>query len=113
MEITEVRVFPAKKADEKLKAFATVTFDHCFVVRDLKVINGNKGLFIAMPSRKRNDGTYIDVAHPLDSKTRDYIERVVLDEYGKVAAGQAGGGGVEVAEQPVGQTAEEPSLGGL
>ena len=61
MQITEVRVFPAGKADEKLKAFATVTFDHCFVVRDLKVINGNKGLFIAMPSRKRSDGSYVDI----------------------------------------------------
>ena len=81
MQITEVRVYPVRKADDKLKAFATITFDSCFVIRDLKVINGNSGLFIAMPSRKRNDGTYSDVAHPLNSETRNYIEEVVLGEY--------------------------------
>jgi stage V sporulation protein G len=110
MQITEVRVFPAKKADEKLKAFATVTFDHCFVVRDLKVINGNKGLFIAMPSRKRADGTYVDVAHPLDTKTRDYIEQAVLSEYGRAAGeGSAEYVGMteDLAEQAAGQRAEE------
>jgi len=81
MKITEVRVYPVRKTDDKLKAFATITFDDCFVVRDLKVINGNEGYFIAMPSRKRNDGTYSDVAHPLNSETRNYIEEVVLGEY--------------------------------
>jgi stage V sporulation protein G len=111
MQITEVRVFPAKKADEKLKAFATVTFDHCFVVRDLKVINGNKGLFIAMPSRKRADGTYVDVAHPLDTKTRHYIEQAVLSEYGRTTAGEGSaeyaGMTENLAEQAAGQRAEE------
>jgi len=81
MKITEVRVYPVTRADDKLKAFATITFDDCFVVRDLKVIHGNTGYFIAMPSRKRNDGTYSDVAHPLNSETRNYIEDVVLGEY--------------------------------
>jgi stage V sporulation protein G len=84
MKITEVRVFPVKKADDKLKAFATITFDNCFVVRDLKVINGNSGLFIAMPSRKRNDGTYSDVAHPLNSEMRNHIEDFVLREYRQI-----------------------------
>lgn len=81
MEITEVHVYPVRKADEKLKAFATITFDNCFVVRDLKVIDGNNGLFVAMPSRRRSDGTYSDVAHPLNSDTRNHIEEVVLGEY--------------------------------
>ncbi len=79
MEITEVRVFPMN--EEKLKAYATVTFDDCFVVRDLKVIAGNSGLFVAMPSKKRKDGTFKDIAHPLNNDFRAKIEKAVLDAY--------------------------------
>lgn len=79
MEITEVRVFPVN--EEKLKAYATITFDRCFVVRDLKVIQGNNGLFVAMPSKKRKDGTFKDTAHPLNTETREMIESKVLEEY--------------------------------
>jgi stage V sporulation protein G len=79
MEITEVRVFPVN--EEKLKAYATITFDRCFVVRDLKVIQGNNGLFVAMPSKKRKDGTFKDTAHPLNTETREMIESKVLAEY--------------------------------
>jgi stage V sporulation protein G len=79
MEITEVRVFPV--SEEKLKAYATITFDRCFVVRDLKVIQGNNGLFVAMPSKKRKDGTFKDTAHPLNTETREMIEAEVLAEY--------------------------------
>jgi len=79
MEITEVRIFAVE--EERLKAYAAITFDHCFVVRDLKVINGNNGLFVAMPSKKRKDGTYRDTAHPLDNQTRQMIESKVLTEY--------------------------------
>ncbi|MDL1872524.1 septation protein SpoVG [Deltaproteobacteria bacterium PRO3] len=79
MEVTEVRVFPVN--EEKLKAYATVTFDDCFVVRDLKVIHGNSGLFVAMPSKKRKDGTFKDVAHPLNNEFRAKIETAVLDAY--------------------------------
>jgi stage V sporulation protein G len=81
MEITEVRVFPVN--EEKLKAYATITFDRCFVVRDLKVIQGNNGLFVAMPSKKRKDGTFKDTAHPLNTETREMIEAKVLAEYRK------------------------------
>jgi stage V sporulation protein G len=81
MEVTEVRVFPVQ--EEKLKAYVAITFDHCFVVRDLKVIEGNNGLFVAMPSKKRKDGTYMDTAHPLNSATRQMIESVILAEYNK------------------------------
>ncbi len=81
MEVTEVRVFPVQ--EERLKAYVAITFDHCFVVRDLKVINGNNGLFVAMPSKKRKDGTYRDTAHPLNSETRQRIESVILAEYNK------------------------------
>jgi stage V sporulation protein G len=79
MEITEVRVFPVN--EDKLKAYATITFDQCFVVRDLKVIQGNNGLFVAMPSKKRKDGTFKDTAHPLNTDTREMIESRVLAEY--------------------------------
>lgn len=81
MEITEVRVFPV--SEEKLKAYVTITFDDCFVVRDLKVIHGNNGLFVAMPSKKRKDGTFRDTAHPLNNETRERIESKVLSEYEK------------------------------
>jgi len=79
MEVTEVRVFPVE--EERLKAYATITFDGCFLVRDLKVIMGNKGLFVAMPSKRRKDGTYQDTAHPLNQDTRRTIEEAVLGEY--------------------------------
>lgn len=81
MDITEVRVFPVN--EDKLKAYATITFDNCFVVRDLKVIQGNNGLFVAMPSKKRKDGTFKDTAHPLNTQTREMIESKVLAEYRK------------------------------
>lgn len=80
MEITEVKVYLVSD-NEKLKAYATIIFDNCFVVRDLKVIDGNSGLFVAMPSKKKKDGTYRDTAHPLNNETRDRIEGAVLGEY--------------------------------
>ncbi len=79
MEITDVRVFPV--SEEKLKAYVTITFDDCFVVRDLKVIHGNNGLFVAMPSKKRKDGSFRDTAHPLNNETREMIESRVLSAY--------------------------------
>ncbi len=84
MNITDVKVFPVE--EEKLKAYATITFNNCFIVRDLKVISGNKGFFIAMPSKKRKDGTFRDVAHPLNSETRKMIEDAVLEVYEREAA---------------------------
>lgn len=81
MEVTEVRVFPVD--EEKLRAYVTITIDNCFVVRDLKVIKGNNGLFVAMPSKKRKDGTFRDTAHPLNNETREMIESKVLAEYEK------------------------------
>ena len=79
MEITEVRVFPVN--EERLKAYVTITLDNCFVVRDLKVINGNTGLFVAIPAKRRKDGTFKDIAHPLNSETRERMERAILAEY--------------------------------
>ena len=84
MEITQVRVFPV--SEERLKAYVTITLDNCFVVRDLKVINGNTGLFVAMPAKRRKDGTFKDIAHPLNSDTRDRMEKIILAEYDKELA---------------------------
>ena len=81
MEITDVKVYIRDEA--KLKAYATIVIDNCFIVRDLKVIQGSNGLFIAMPSRKRPDGTYKDIAHPLNNETRQLIETKILDAYNK------------------------------
>jgi stage V sporulation protein G len=81
MNITDVRVFPVD--EDKLKAYVTITLDHCFVIRDLKVIHGASGLFIAMPAKKRKDGTYKDIAHPLNADTRSEMEKVILSEYEK------------------------------
>jgi stage V sporulation protein G len=81
VKITEVKVFPVN--EERLKAYVTITFDDCFVVRDLKIIKGNDGLFVAMPSKKRKDGQFKDIAHPLNQETRAMIEQAVFDEYEK------------------------------
>jgi len=86
MEITEVKVFPVQD-NEKLKGYATIIFDDCFVVRDLKIIEGTSGLFVAMPSKKKKDGTYRDVAHPLNSETRARIEAAVIKEYERQSTG--------------------------
>ncbi len=84
MEITQVRVFPVN--EEKLKAFASIIFDDCFVVSDIKVIQGAHGLFISMPSKKRKNGMFRDIAHPLNSETRKRIEEQIVEKYKAVLA---------------------------
>ncbi len=112
MEITEVRVFPVN--EEKLKAFVSIIIDDCFVVSDIKIISGNSGLFISMPSKKRKNGTFRDIAHPLNNETRKKIEEKVLARYREVVAGhtapepEAGrGAGAESGEGP--DRPDEPS----
>ena len=79
MQITEVNVFPVN--EYRLKAYVSITIDNAFVVRDLKIINGNNGLFVAMPSKKRKDGQFRDIAHPLNQETREEIEKAVFEAY--------------------------------
>ncbi|MBQ8882928.1 MAG: septation regulator SpoVG [Clostridia bacterium] len=86
MNISEVRVRLVKKDEGKLKAVASITIDDCFVVHDVKILEGNDDLFIAMPSKKTPDGEYKDVVHPLNTETREMLKKVVLDEYEKVRA---------------------------
>lgn len=83
MKITEVKVYPANEG--KLKAYATMVFDECFIVRDMKIIQSDKGLFVSMPSRRKKDGSFKDIVHPLNADTRKMIEESVIEEYKKVA----------------------------
>ena len=79
MNITEVRI--SLRDDAKLKAFASITLDDSFVIRGLKIIEGKSGTFIAMPSRKRKDGEYQDIAHPINNEARAMMERAILEAY--------------------------------
>ena len=83
MQITDVRVRKVAK-EGKMKAIVSITIDNEFVVHDIKVIEGEKGMFIAMPSRKATDGEYRDIAHPINSGTRDRIQRIILEKYEEV-----------------------------
>jgi stage V sporulation protein G len=121
MKITEVKVFPV--SEEKLKAFVSIVLDGCFMVNDIKVIRGKDGLFISMPSRKKKNGEFKDVAHPLNNETRQMIEGFVLDEYERVLwergeVPEAGRRQLPVDEGEPGDRAEagrpeaEPATGG-
>jgi stage V sporulation protein G len=111
MEITDVKVIPVD--DEKLKAFVSIVFDQCFVVTDIKIIHGPKGLFVSMPSKKRKDGTFKDIAHPLNNQMRQYLEDKVLTVYrqqvGSSGQGASPGGGASAAENA--DAAESASQG--
>ena len=85
MQITDVRVRKITK-EGKMKAVVSITLDDEFVVHDIKVIEGEKGLFIAMPSRKATDGEYRDIAHPINSATREKIQNIILEKYEQVLA---------------------------
>lgn len=87
MNITEVRIFP--KGEEKLKAYAAITFDNVFVIHNLRIVKGEKGLMVCMPSRKMNDGTFKDIAHPITNEFRHDLEQRVLKAYEEALQGQA------------------------
>ena len=87
MEITDVRVRKLTK-EGKMRAVVSVTLDNEFVVHDIKVIEGDKGLFIAMPSKKATDGEYRDIAHPINSATRDKLQQIILEEYEKASVSE-------------------------
>ena len=95
MNITDVRVRRVAK-EGKMKAVVSITIDEEFVVHDIKAIEGEKGLFIAMPSRKATDGEYRDIAHPINSATRERIQNIILEKYEQV-----------LAEEPLEEAAEE------
>ena len=84
MEITQVKVFPVE--EEKLKAYVSIVLDDCFLVSDLKVIQGPNGHFISMPSKRKKNGEFKDIAHPLNRETRELMERRILEEYQRTLA---------------------------
>lgn len=89
MKITDVRLRTVKNENElKLKAYADITFDDCFVIHGLKIIDGQKGMFVAMPSRKMPDGEYKDIAHPITPDLRKGITDVVIEKYNEVIANE-------------------------
>lgn len=87
MQITDVRIRKVEK-EGKMKAVVSITIDEEFVVHDIKIIEGEKGLFIAMPSRKAADGEYRDIAHPINSDTRDRIQKLILEKYEETIAAE-------------------------
>ncbi|MBR1867912.1 MAG: septation regulator SpoVG [Clostridia bacterium] len=78
MKISDVRIRMVQKQDSKLRAIASITIDDCFVIHDIKVIEGSDGCFIAMPSRKTSDGEYKDIAHPINTETRQEVSETIL-----------------------------------
>jgi stage V sporulation protein G len=102
MEITEVRI--TLKDEAKLKAFASITFDDCFVLRGLKVISGTQGYFISMPSRRTRLGTFQDIAHPITNEMRQKIESTILDAF-EAELSRAGEGSLAIATS--GMSADE------
>ncbi len=83
MQVTDVRIRKITKGG-KMKAVVSITLDDEFVIHDIKVIEGEKGLFIAMPSRKAGDGEYRDIAHPINSDTREKVQNIILQKYSEV-----------------------------
>jgi stage V sporulation protein G len=79
VEITEIRM--TIRNEEPLKAFVNITFDDAFVIRGLKLVHGRKGLFVSMPSRRRSDGSYQDMAHPINTQMRKHLEQTIIEAY--------------------------------
>lgn len=89
MEVTEVKIYPVE--EEKLQAFVSVVLDHCFRVSDIKIIEGNNGRFLSMPSKRRKDGSYRDIAHPLNRDMRNYLEKIIFERYDQMISDGSGG----------------------
>ena len=106
MEITQVKVFPVE--EERLKAYVSIVLDDCFLVSDLKVIQGPNGVFVSMPSKRKKNGEFKDIAHPLNRETRERMERRILSEYERIRAepSPAGTEG-EAEEEPAQQEAAQ------
>lgn len=97
MEITQVKVFPVE--EERLKAYVSIVLDDCFLVSDLKVIQGPNGVFVSMPSKRKKNGEFKDVAHPLNRETRERMERRILSEYEKARSEAAANPAAELPEE--------------
>ncbi len=106
MQVTEIKVFPID--EEKLKAFVSIVIDNCFMVNDIKVIKGRDGLFISMPSRRKKNGKFKDVAHPLNNETRQMIEGLILTDYERVLRGEDGAKQASRDARPAPEPASAP-----
>ncbi len=106
MEITEVKIFPV--GEDKLRAFVSIVFDHSFMVNDIKVIRGRDGLFISMPSRRKKNGDFKDVAHPLNNETRSRLEARILAEYERAVAERSAAPAGGLAAAPVIAKSDSP-----
>jgi len=104
MEITDIKIFPV--GEDRLKAYVSVVLENAFVLRELKVILGNNGLFVAMPSKKGRDGTFKDICHPLNQETRDYFEQSIIRAY-REKVGLPGEDSAPIAPPVVAETVEE------
>jgi stage V sporulation protein G len=107
MEITQVKVFPVE--EERLKAYVSIVLDDCFLVSDLKVIQGPNGVFVSMPSKRKKNGEFKDVAHPLNRETRERMERRILSEYEKVRSEYEKVRSEAPVDRPVEIPEEEPA----
>jgi len=107
MEITDVRVFAVN--DPRVRAYVSVVFDACFMVNDLRVVEGKQGLFVSMPNRRRRNGDFKDIAHPLNQETRRRIEQRVLEEFARVAEGGTTNGATPVAAPEAGEDEARPA----
>lgn len=106
MNITEVRVFPVR--EEKLKAFVSIVIDDVFVVSDIKIIDGKNGRFLSMPATRRKNGTFRDIAHPLNVETRRLIEDRVFERYDQVLAGSVEASELDLIERLAGAPLASP-----
>ena len=97
MEITQVKVFPVE--EERLKAYVSIVLDDCFLISDLKVIQGPNGVFVSMPSKRKKNGEFKDIAHPLNRETRERMERRILSEYEKIRTEPAASRVEDVVEE--------------
>ncbi len=106
MNITDVKVF--LRESNQLKAFVNIVIDDAFIIRNIKVIEGDNGLFVAMPSRRVSSGEYRDIAHPINTETRNMIERVIIEKYKEVLQGALSSAN-ESSEKTVEKTVEKPA----
>lgn len=105
MNITDVKILLVN--EERLKAYVSIVIDNCFVIKDLKIIQGPSGLFVAMPSKKLKDNTFKDIAHPLNKESRLIIENLIFTEYKKMLESVSKSLNQVTAEEAVEETAEE------
>ena len=112
MEVTDIKIYPV--GEDKLRAFVSIVLDHCFRISDIKIIQGSQGRFLSMPSKRRKDGSYRDIAHPLNSEMRQYLEETIFRKFDELAGDgaldQASWEERDVEQKQAGPREEPPRL---